>query len=429
MYYQAATGLTILFYTDICEIQEKNLKRYLAIFLSTLLLVFLVNALVIGNTLATASISSNNVITHALAHKPSKWNNPMPSGHVCHSSRRNKSTVACNSIVAHTVAAPLTVAAGAPGNSAPYTPVNLHNAYNLPYYSSPSKSVPTIAIVDAYDDPTAEFDMQVYRLVLGIPSCTTANGCFKKVNGAGNAAPLPATNASWSMEISLDLDMVSAICYNCHILLIEAASTSTTDLGNAVNTAVRLGATIVSNSYGTNGELTNEATLCNTYYNHNNVAITVSSGDSGPGVEFPAVCPNVIAVGGTTLNSNGTETAWGGAGGGCSFYIPKPFWQNLTNTNCATRAVTDVSAVANPNTGVYVYYKGNWYEVGGTSASAPLIAAVYALAGNASSVTTPAMLPWLIDNESIKCINDIPNASVEYNFQTGLGSPNNVICF
>ncbi len=388
-----------------------------------LLLMVLVNASMVETTLA-ATKSSSDAVAHAQARRPS--NNAIPPGHVCRTDSNNRENASCNAIVAHVVAPPR---ASAPGNSAPYTPTNLHRAYNLPYYNTSSGGVPTIAIVDAYNDPTAETDMQVYRLVLGIPACTTGNGCFKKVNQAGTASPLPATNAGWSLEISLDLDMVSGICYNCHILLVEANSSSITDLGAAVNTAVNLGATIVSNSYGTSGELTNEATLCNAYYNHNNVAITASSGDSGPGANYPAVCPNLISVGGTTLNSNGTETVWGGSGGGCSFYIHKPIWQDFSKTYCTTRAVSDVSSDANPNTGVYVYYNSKWYEVGGTSASAPLIAAVYGLAGNATSVATPAMLPWIIDNETTKCLNDVPNPSVEYNYQTGLGSPNTVTCF
>jgi subtilase family serine protease len=226
--------------------------------------------------------------------------------------------------------------------------------------------------------------------------------------------------------------MVSAICQNCHILVVEANSPTNGNLGTAVNTAVRLGAIAVSNSYGEN-EFSSESSPCSSYYQHNNVAITASTGDSGPGVQYPSVCPYVTGVGGTTLNSNGTETAWNtssteGAGGGCSAYISKPSWEVSSVTTCRRRATGDVSAVADPNTGVYVYdsYGGyGWIEVGGTSVSSPIIASVYALAGNVSSTTYPASLPW--SNYKSGCLFKV--GSVQYAFQTGLGSPNGTACF
>jgi subtilase family serine protease len=277
-----------------------------------------------------------------------------------------------------------------------YAPASLRAAYRLP---STGGAGQTVAIVDAYDDPDAQADLGVYRSRFGLPPCTTANGCYKKVNENGGTAA-PAPDPSWAQEISLDLDMVSAICPNCHILLVEANSAAYSDLGTAVNTAVRLGAAAVSNSYG-GGEVSNETTAYDPYYNHPGHMITASSGDGGYGVEFPASSRYVTAVGGTTLTRSSTtrewsETAWSGSGSGCSSYEPKPAWQK--DSGCAHRTVADVAAVADPYPGVAVYDSyayngaGGWLVFGGTSVSAPIIAAVYALAGNAHSLDDGASL-------------------------------------
>jgi subtilase family serine protease len=290
------------------------------------------------------------------------------------------------------------VAAAVPAG---YGPADLQSAYGLAAAASSAGSSQTIAIVDAYDDSTAESDLATYRSTYGLPPCTTANGCFKKVNQNGVQGSYPSNDQGWAVEVSLDLDMASAICPNCHILLVEATSNSNTNLYTAVDTAARLGANVISNSYGANESSSDPSS--NTHFNHPGVAITVSSGDSGYGVEYPAASPYVTAVGGTTLNraSNArgwTESAWNGSGSGCSAYETKQSWQ--TDSRCARRTVADVSAVADPNTGVAVYdtncsglnkllgvcFSG-WGVVGGTSASAPIVAGVYALAGNASTVT------------------------------------------
>jgi subtilase family serine protease len=273
--------------------------------------------------------------------------------------------------------------------------------------------------VDAYNDPNANSDLATYRSEWGLPACTTSNGCLRIVNQTGGTK-LPRNNSSWAVEESLDLDMVSAICENCHILLVEASSTSNSSLGTAVNTAVSLGAIAVSNSYGEN-EFSGEASSCSSYYQHNNVAVTASSGDDGPGVSYPAVCSTVVGVGGTTLNSDGSETDWVDAGGGCSAYIAKPSWQSSSLTGCGNKAVADVSAVADPNTGVYVYDsygESGWLEVGGTSASSPIIAATFALAGNVSSTTYPASLLWSNYTTGLFEVG-----GVRYSYQGGLGSP------
>jgi subtilase family serine protease len=315
-------------------------------------------------------------------------------------------------------------------------PADLQSAYALP---SGAGSGQTIAIVDAYDDPTAEADLGVYRSQFGLSSCTTSNGCFRKVNQTGGSTP-PAKDAGWAEEISLDVDMASAICPNCKILLVEASSSSITDLGTAVNTAASLGATQISNSYG--GSEFSSETSYESYYNHPGIAVTVSSGDAGYGVEFPAASRYVTAVGGTTLtrasNARGwTETAWSGAGSGCSSYVPKPSWQH--DTGCSRRTVADVSAVANPSTGVAVYdstpYQGSsgWLVFGGTSVSAPIIAGVYALAGNQSLSFTYGHTASLFDvtsGSNGSCGGSyLCTAVAGYDGPTGLGTPDGTGAF
>jgi subtilase family serine protease len=271
-----------------------------------------------------------------------------------------------------------------------YGPADLRSAYQLTASGSASQ---TIAIVDAFDDPTAEADLAVYRSQYGLSACTTANGCFRKVDQDGGTH-YPRKDAGWALEISLDLDMASAICPGCHILLVEAKTNSFANLGAAENRAVAMGATVVSNSWG--GSDASDGTY-GAYFNHPGTAITVSSGDGGYGVEYPASSHYVTAVGGTTLTTGGgtrgwTETAWSGAGSGCSAFNVALSGAAGANTGCTRRAVADVSAVADPATGVAVYdsttYQGRsgWWVVGGTSASAPIIAGVYALAGNAASI-------------------------------------------
>jgi len=274
------------------------------------------------------------------------------------------------------------------GNNGAYDPGYLQNAYNLQAISPVAGAGATVAIVDAYDDRTAASDLAAYRSYFGLPPC--GSGCFTKVNQYGQQSGYPRPNSSWAQEISLDLDMVSAICPNCKILLVEAKSSSLADLGTAVKYAASVpGVVAISNSYG--GSEWSGETSYEDYYNHPGKAVTVSSGDNGYGVEFPAASRYVTAVGGTSLSQlsntggrNATETAWSGAGSGCSAYIPKPTWQ--TDASCANRSVADVSAVADPNTGVWVYYGGGWYVFGGTSVASPIIASVYALAGNTATV-------------------------------------------
>ncbi len=327
---------------------------------------------------------------------------------------------------------------GTSATPAGYGPSDLRSAYSFP--STTAGSGQTVAIVDAYDDPNAENDVNVYRSQYGIPACTTANGCFKKVNQNGVQGSYPRGNSSWGQEISLDLDMVSAVCPNCHILLVEASSASNSDLDTAVDTAASLGATEISNSYG--GSETNAT---NSAYDHPGIAITASAGDSGTGAEQPASYATVTAVGGTTLNraSNArgwSETVWSGSGSGCSAYVAKPSWQTGSVFACPNRTNNDVAADADPNTGVAVYdsygSKRNtgWLVFGGTSVASPVIASAYALAGNAASVTYGSY-PYSHTAD----FNDVTsgsngtctyayvcNGEVGYDGPTGVGTPNGV---
>ncbi|MEU6507722.1 S53 family peptidase [Streptomyces sp. NPDC046942] len=333
-----------------------------------------------------------------------------------------------------------------------YVPSDLRSAYKLGGTSGAGR---TVAIVDAMDDPNAESDLAAYRSAYGLPSCTTANGCFRKVNQRGQASPLPSGDYGWAEEISLDLDMVSATCPDCHILLVEAGSANVPDLMTAEDTAAGTpGVVSVSNSWG--GPEDNTVTSFDSHFDHPGVAITASSGDSGYGVSWPASSPYVTAVGGTSLSkastSRGwTETAWSGAGSGCSAYEAKPSWQH--DSGCARRSVADVAAVADPNTGVAVYdtYSScgggvlcdtelqlglaqgadGWVEVGGTSVSSPIIASVYALAGNTSQVVAgsypygrTSALNDVISGSNGSCGGSyLCTAGPGYDGPTGLGTP------
>lgn len=316
-----------------------------------------------------------------------------------------------------------------------YGTVDFKTAYRL----TSNGTAVTVAIVDAYNDPNIESDLGVYSRTYGLPSCTTANGCFKKVNQTGGTS-YPTTNAGWSLEIALDVETVHAVCPNCKILLVEATTNSFANLLKAEDYAVAH-ASVVSNSWGGSEFSGETGSAYDNHFNHIGHAITFSSGDGGYGAEYPASSQYVTAVGGTTLSLNAnrtrkTETVWSGAGSGCSAYEPKPTWQH--DTGCVRRTVADVSADANPNTGAAVYdtvhYQGRsgWFKVGGTSLASPIIAAVYALAGNAAS-TDDGSYPYS-HTGSLFDVTSGSNGScgglylctgkVGYDGPTGRGTPN-----
>ncbi|MGW1537189.1 S53 family peptidase [Streptomyces aureus] len=333
-----------------------------------------------------------------------------------------------------------------------FGPTDLQAAYGLTSAASSTGSGETIAIVDAYNDPNAEADLATYRSYYGLSACTTANGCFKKVSQTGSTTSLPSSDSGWAEEISLDLDMASAICPKCNILLVEAKSATMANLGTAVNEAVTLGAKYVSNSYG-GSESSSDTSYDSSYFKHTGVAITVSAGDEGYGAEYPAASQYVTAVGGTALTKatsttrGWTESVWKtssseGTGSGCSSYDTKPSWQ--TDTGCSKRTISDVAAVADPATGVAVYdsygITAGWYTFGGTSASAPIIAGVYALGGTPSSGSYPAKFPYTAAGTS--ALNDVTSgnngtcstsylctATTGYDGPTGWGTPEGVTAF
>jgi N-acetylneuraminic acid mutarotase len=334
----------------------------------------------------------------------------------------------------------------APNDSAPpptaLDPAQIQSAYNLPA----SGEGQTVAVVDAFGYSTAEQDLAVFRSQYGLPPCTSDNGCFKKVDQTGGTN-YPADDPGWALESALDMDAISSACPACHILLVEGNDNGFDSLGIAVDTAVSLGAKFVSNSYGVAGEMPNEQTYDH-YYDHPGVAVTASTGDTGGIPNWPAADPNVVAVAGTTLTQDSGsprgwhETAWSGGGSGCSPYEPRPDYQQNLATNCPNnRAQGDISAVADPNTGLAVYdsipspFGVDWLQIGGTSLSSPLTAAMYALAGTPVPGTFPVTYPYqapagalndVTEGSNGGCGNVLCNAGPGWDGPTGLGTPNGV---
>jgi tripartite motif-containing protein 71 len=328
------------------------------------------------------------------------------------------------------------------------TPSELQSAYKLP--SGSAGTGQTVAIIDAWGDPTAESDLATYRSSYGLPACTEANGCFSKVNETGGKSYPPLAkekeDGDWELETSLDLDMASATCPDCHILLVEAQTSGFGEMSASVNEAVALGATEVSNSWGS-GEFSGENEF-EAAFHHPGIPITASSGDAGydnshsGGSEpnYPASSPGVIAVGGTSLtvaeNSRGwSETTWPDSGSGCSLYEPKPWFQ--TDSGCSMRTTNDVAAVAE---GLSVYDTTHaegteklpvWLTVGGTSASTPIIAGVEALSssaarssGAAAFYASPSSLFDVTSGSDGSCGGSyLCSAGTGYDGPTGIGTP------
>jgi subtilase family serine protease len=294
-----------------------------------------------------------------------------------------------------------------------YGPKNLRSAYAIP----DGGDGVTVGIVDAHDDPNAEADLAVYRAKYGLPACTTANGCFKKVDVNGGTS-YPTADYGWAEEIALDLETVSAVCPKCKIVLVEADSTGgVTDdpLAIAIDTAVAQGAQFISNSWGTSestdpkeGMVEADVMANATHFHHPGVAIFAAAGDSGfssspnnsgdgKGASYPADIPEVFSVGGTALtkssNARGwSESVWGPGGvdgatnSGCSSFFPKPSYQ--TDTACKGRLDNDLAGAADPDTGMYIYNTytefpsdGGWTVIGGTSFASPLVTAIFAASG------------------------------------------------
>jgi subtilase family serine protease len=330
---------------------------------------------------------------------------------------------------AHCHAQVVTDARGNPNASASPTglsPATVKSAYNFST-SSTVGAGKTIAIVDAYDDPTAESDLGVFSSRFGLPACTTANGCFKKVNQTGGTA-YPRKDPGWALEISLDVQWAHAIAPGTKILLVEASSNSFANLLAAEDYA-KTHAQYVSNSWG-GSEFSGESSY-DSHFAQSGVSFFVSSGDNGTPAEYPSASPNVVSVGGTTLHFSGgrfsSETGWSGSGGGCSAYESKNAAQTTGSVSCSgKRATPDVSLDADPASGVSVYdstrYQGSqgWFTVGGTSASSPMWAARSADAG--AVVNAAYVYGSSITYRDITSGNNGASALAGYDLVTGRGS-------
>ena len=319
-----------------------------------------------------------------------------------------------------------------------YGATELRTVYAVPAGSG----TPTIAIVDAFAYPTAEADLAVYRAQYGLPACTTASGCLKIVGQTGGKPP-SRVDVGWDQEQALDLDMASAACPNCKIVLVQASSASFSNLWTGVDYAKTItGIRAISNSYGNTDSASYAA--YDSHYAGNQIAITVSTGDYGYGAQWPATAPGAIAVGGTSLTHSGAgyaETTWNGAGSGCGLGHAKPSWQNGVTDACGGRMEADISSVADPNTGVAVYgpmsrSTRGWMIFGGTSASAPFIGGLFALAngsinGAQSIYTHTSSLTDVTSgsNGSSCPVAYYCKAQQGYDGPTGLGTPKGIGAF
>ncbi|HUI88940.1 MAG TPA: S53 family peptidase [Anaerolineales bacterium] len=310
------------------------------------------------------------------------------------------------------------------------SPATIQSVYNFPT-SLTAGSGKTVALVDAYDDPTAESDLGVFDSKYGLPACTTANGCFKKVNQTGGTR-YPHSDSGWALEISLDVQWAHAIAPGAKILLVEASSSSFSNLLTAEKYA-KTHAQYVSNSWG-GSEFSSEHSY-DSYFVQSGVSFFVSAGDSGLPAEYPSASPNVISVGGTTLNFSGStftsETGWSDGGGGCSAYetatSAQSSFSQYGQVSCGGRRATpDVSLDADPNSGVSVYdstkYSGQsgWWQVGGTSVSSPMWAGRSADAGVV--VSSAYVYGNTITFRDITSGNNGASCLTGYDLCSGLGS-------
>jgi subtilase family serine protease len=283
---------------------------------------------------------------------------------------------------------------------------DLEAAYDLP--SSAKGKGQSVYIVDAYDNPNVVSDFAAYRNGMGLPV-----GTINKYNQDGQMSNYPSGSPGWGVEIDLDVEMASASCPNCTIDLVEANSSQWSDVEVAVKEALKLGATIVTNSYdGTGAD--------ERVYSHKGVTYLASSSDSGyGGVSPPAAFRRVIAVGGTFLSADSgskrgySEVVWSDTGGGCSSE-PKPKWQK--DPDCKYRTANDVAAVAVGAAEYDSYDEGGWINVDGTSISSPLVAGMVGLAGNSTKQDGGKML-WTLSKSAQK--KDIYYISQGSNGQCG----------
>ncbi len=322
-----------------------------------------------------------------------------------------------------------------PTQVAGYQPSQLQDAYGLGTASATNGAGQTIAIIIAYDAPSLAADLTAYRTEFGLPPCATATGCLQFVYAAGSQ---PSSDPGWSAEATLDAEMVSAICPLCKIMVVESPDANIKNLANAVSVAVANGATEVSNSYSVPEQ--NGMQPYAKYYSYPGVPITAAAGDQGYGVGFPANYATVTAVGGTSIvkTPNGWASAvWSGTGSGCSLFVNKPLFQ--TDLGCTNRTDNDLAVVADPATGVAAYVSGvgGWGVFGGTSVGAPIVAALYALAGNGATINDPSHLyanpqwfaPVTARANGTCSPSYLCHGGPAYNGPSGLGSPVGLAAF
>lgn len=334
---------------------------------------------------------------------------------------------------------PLLSASQIPG----YQPSDLQSAYGLTSAASNNGSEQTVAVIAAYSAPSLEKDLAVYRAAFGLSPCSRSNGCLTILNANGQT---PSYDSGWATEATLDVEMVSATCPNCSIMLVRAADANFDNLVQAVDMSVDNGANVVSNSYSV--PETSDVLQYASHYKVRGTPMTAGAGDQGYGVGFPASVPTVTAVGGTSLvyktsaglvgwlTSSGGGTwysaVWPGTGSGCSAFFAKPSWQ--TDSGCSKRTVNDIAVVADPATGVaaYVTPVGGWAVFGGTSVGAPIVASMYALAGsNASNPSALYSNSWnfapVIARSNGSCSPSyLCNGGPGYDGPSGLGTPQNL---
>ena len=343
----------------------------------------------------------------------------------------------CHAHVRVTPDGEIIASAGPPGGPDGYGPAEIQSAYQI----DPAKAKPaTVAIVDAYGYANLESDLATYRAQFGLPACTIASGCLKIVNQNGATSPLPPNppaSDDWTIETALDVDMVSAMCPSCKILVVQADDPS----GNmylAQNAAAATRPTVISDSWGAATDPSDNVAQLEPFFDHAGIAQFVSAGDSGydeggKGPAYPSISAHVIAVGGTALthasNARGwSETAWTKGGSSCAYSIPKPAYQ--TASPCAFRAASDIAAVGDPATGLAVYNadNGGWMVVGGTSAAAPLVASLFAASGLGSITAaqiaqkTSALFD-VTSGSNGPCGTLLCNAAAGWDGPTGFGTP------
>jgi subtilase family serine protease len=332
-------------------------------------------------------------------------------------------------------------------------PADLQDAYGI----DPSVTMtehPTVAIVIAYGYAALESDLAVYRAHYGLPACTTASGCLRVVNQRGQSSPLPQNppaSDDWTVETALDLDMVSAGCPACNIVVVQANNSDAANLYVAEDEAAALGATVITNSWG--GPETPDIATAEVHFDHPGIAIFTAAGDfgyndqysaTGTGPDYPGTSAHVISVGATRLTRDATARGWGetawsvsglreksAGGSACSTIIAKPSYQ--TDSPCAFKATADIAAVGDPATGVAAYNAGSggWITAGGTSAAAPLVAAIFAATGNGgqtSGAFVAAHASGLNDvvsgNNGTCTSGKLCNAGTGWDGPTGYGTPN-----